>query len=69
MSDIAMRIKLLSEPEGWMWQQLKECIEEGQAACLGAREYEFHTYSDGCAFQALCEQFGVKYDAVVDSDD
>lgn len=70
MSDMAMRIKIISEPDGWMWQQrLNPIIEEGQASCLGGREYEFHSYSDGCAFQIACDDLGLRYEVVVESDD
>lgn len=63
MADMAMTIRLLTKPAGWMWQELKPLIEEGQAACL------VHTYGDGCVFQALCDHLGVKYDITVESDD
>jgi hypothetical protein len=69
MADMAMTIRLLSEPAGWMWQELKPLIEEGQAACLGNRTYEFHTYGDGGVFQARCDHLGVEYDVTVESDD
>lgn len=69
MTDVVMRVQLLSEPDDWMLQKLRECAEERQAAILGDREYEFYTYSDGCAFQAICEQFGVKFRTALETND
>jgi hypothetical protein len=69
MADMAMTIRLLSEPAGWMWQELKPLIEEGQAACLGNREYEFHTYGDGHTFELTCARLGIQCEVSVESDD
>ncbi|HGV9306596.1 TPA: hypothetical protein ACNOH7_002510 [Vibrio fluvialis] len=69
MSDIAIQIHLLDEPEGWVWDKLRAIIEEGQASSLGARTYEFHTYGDACVFQAELDHHGIKYEATsVDND-
>ncbi|OYD24012.1 hypothetical protein [Oceanimonas baumannii] len=69
MTDLVMRVQVLSEPDDWMWQKLRECADERQAVSLGEREYEFYTYSDGCAFQSMCEQFGVDYSTVIERED
>ena len=62
MSDIAMQIHLLEEPDGWVWNELREIIEEGQAASLGNRTYEFHTYGDGCSFQVVLDNHNIEYE-------
>ncbi|MDO6706156.1 hypothetical protein [Photobacterium sp. 1_MG-2023] len=69
MSDLAMQIRLLDEPKGYQWKRLKEIIDDGQAASLGARTFEFHTYGDGCLFQAECDQFRLKYEVSVEGED
>ncbi|ALP43409.1 hypothetical protein [Aeromonas schubertii] len=64
MTDIAMTVELLGKPTSSQWQKLKPLVEEA-AAQLGHRTYEFHTYSDGCMFLALCDEFDIKYLATV----
>lgn len=69
MSNLAITIHVVDVPEGWMWQRLDPLIKEGQAASLGNKTYQFHTYSDGCAFQNQCDELGISYTVNVEGED
>lgn len=69
MSKVAIQITILDEPEGWMWQRIREIIEEGQAASLGARTYEFHTYGDACCLTAELDHHNLRYQKSIVGDD
>jgi hypothetical protein len=61
MSKVAIRVRVNSETEGYIWQRLSLLITDGLAATTGVREYEFYTHGDAIGFQLTCDDLGVKY--------
>ncbi|ELR65853.1 hypothetical protein C942_00940 [Photobacterium marinum] len=69
MSKVAIQIKVVDVPEGWMWKELRQIIEDVQASTCEVKTYEFHAHGDSIVFQTKCDDLGVKYQVVHESDD